>query len=56
MIRKFKDVIPEELSRMSLVREVNFGIELEQGTALISNPLYKMAPKLKELKEQFKGG
>ncbi|KAG8472758.1 hypothetical protein CXB51_034674 [Gossypium anomalum] len=49
-----KDVFPEELSGLSPVREVEFGIDLIPGIAPISISPYRMAPaELKELKSQL---
>ena len=54
IFREFVDVFPEDLSSLPPVREVDFGIELEPGTALISKAPYRMTPaKLTELKEQL---
>ena len=46
---------PEDLPSLALDRELEFGIELLPGAALISIPPYKMAPpaELKELKTQL---
>jgi hypothetical protein len=52
---EFHDVFPEDLSGMSLDRDVEFTIELQPGTAPISRRPYKMTPKeLAELKIQLK--
>ena len=54
IVREFVDVFPEDLPSLPLVKEVDFGIELELGTAPISKAPYRMAPaKLRELKEQL---
>ncbi|KAA3463936.1 DNA/RNA polymerases superfamily protein [Gossypium australe] len=48
------DVFPEELPRLPLVKEVEFGIELIPGIAPTSVAPYRMAPlELKELKVQL---
>lgn len=48
------DVFLEELSRLPLAREVEFGIELLFGTTLVSVDPYRMEPKeLKEFKVQL---
>lgn len=50
----FLDVFPDELSGLSLDREVDFDIELYPGTTLVSIVPYHMTPKdLKELKIQL---
>ncbi|KAA3473949.1 Gag-Pol polyprotein [Gossypium australe] len=52
IICEYPDVLLEELPRLPLVREIEFGIELAPGTAPISIAPYRMAPtELKELKE-----
>ncbi|XP_070038243.1 uncharacterized protein [Nicotiana tomentosiformis] len=54
VVRDFPDVFPAELSGIPLDRDIDFGIDLVQGTRPISIPLYRMAPtELKELKEQL---
>ena len=54
IVREFIDIFPEDLSSLPPVREVDFGIDLEPGTAPISKAPYKMAPtELRELKEQL---
>ncbi|KAA3487333.1 DNA/RNA polymerases superfamily protein [Gossypium australe] len=56
VVCKYPNVFPEELPRLPLVREVEFGIELVSGTAPISGALYQMAPlELEELKLTDKG-
>jgi hypothetical protein len=51
---EFPDVFPEDLSGMSLDRDVEFVIELQPGTAPFSRRTYKMTPKeLAELKVQL---
>ncbi|XP_012472425.1 uncharacterized protein LOC105789596 [Gossypium raimondii] len=53
-VKDFLDVFPEELPRLPPNREVDFGIELLPGTALVSITPYRMAPKeLVELKAQI---
>ncbi|XP_017635531.1 uncharacterized protein LOC108477495 [Gossypium arboreum] len=50
----FPDVITEELSSLTPIREVEFGIDVMLGTTPISTALYRMAPtELKELKSQL---
>ena len=54
IVREFSDVFLEDLLRLPLDRNMEFGIDLLPKSALISIPLYKMAPiKLKELKTQL---
>ncbi|XP_052888034.1 uncharacterized protein LOC128296635 [Gossypium arboreum] len=54
MVREFLDVFLEELPGLPPSREVEFGIELLPGTALVSIAPYWMAPKeLVELKAQI---
>ncbi|KAL0548949.1 hypothetical protein IC582_013427 [Cucumis melo] len=54
VVREYPDVFPDELSGLPPPREVDFAIELESGTALISRAPYRMAPvELKELKVQL---
>ncbi|KAL0556453.1 hypothetical protein IC582_004967 [Cucumis melo] len=54
VVRDFPDVFPEELPRLPPHREIEFAIELEQGTVPISRAPYRMAPaELKELKVQL---
>ena len=54
MVREFSDVFLDELSGLTLYREVNFKIETALGVAPISIAPYRMAPtKLKELKKQL---
>ncbi|KAA3466328.1 DNA/RNA polymerases superfamily protein [Gossypium australe] len=53
-VNEFSDIFPEELPGLPPNREVEFGIELLQGTALVSVEPYRMAPKeLVELKAQI---
>ncbi|KAA0041240.1 gag protease polyprotein [Cucumis melo var. makuwa] len=54
VVRDYSDVFPEELPGLPPQREIEFAIELEPGTVLISKAPYRMAPaKLKELKVQL---
>ncbi|XP_017629314.2 uncharacterized protein LOC108472337 [Gossypium arboreum] len=54
IVRDFLDVFLEELPGLPLNREVQFGIKLLPGTALVSITLYRMAPKeLTELNAQL---
>ncbi|KAA0059782.1 ty3-gypsy retrotransposon protein [Cucumis melo var. makuwa] len=54
VVRDYPDVFPEELPRLPPHREIEFAIELEQGTVPISRAPYRMAPaELKELKVQL---
>ncbi|TYK04248.1 pol protein [Cucumis melo var. makuwa] len=51
MVREYPDVFPDELPRLPPLREIDFAIELEPGTTLISRAPYRMAQaELKELK------
>ena len=51
MVCEFLDVFPEDLSRLSPNRELEFGIEVLHGSTPIFIPSYRMAPmELKELK------
>ena len=51
IVRELSDVFLEDLSRLPLDRELEFGIELLPRSTPIFIPLYKMAPdELKELK------
>ena len=43
-ISVFLDVFPDELPRLPLEQEVNFGIELKPETTPISKAPYRMAP------------
>ena len=53
-MREYPDVFPDELPGLSPLKEVDFSIELEPGTAPISRAPYRMAPaELKELKVQL---
>ncbi|KAA3469991.1 DNA/RNA polymerases superfamily protein [Gossypium australe] len=54
IVCEFLDVFPEELLGLPSIKEVEFAIELVQGTSPISIAPYRMAPtKLKELKSQL---
>jgi hypothetical protein len=54
MVCEFSDVFPEDLPRLPPDRDVEFTIELEPGTAPISQCPYRMAPKkLAEIKKQL---
>ncbi|XP_070036756.1 uncharacterized protein [Nicotiana tomentosiformis] len=55
VVNEFPEVFLDELLRIPLVREIDFGIHEMPGTQPISIPPYKMAPtELNELKEQLK--
>jgi hypothetical protein len=43
VIREFPDVFPDDLPRMPPERAIEFKIELQPGTAPISNAPYKMS-------------
>ncbi|XP_049387927.1 uncharacterized protein LOC125852238, partial [Solanum stenotomum] len=54
VVQELPDVFPEDLPGVPLVRDIDFSIDLEPGTKLISIPPYRMAPaELKELKDQI---
>ena len=54
VVREFSDVFLKDLPGLSLDRELEFGIELLSGSALISIPPYRMTlVELKELKTQL---
>ncbi|KAA0041508.1 Transposon Ty3-G Gag-Pol polyprotein [Cucumis melo var. makuwa] len=54
VVRDYLDVFSKELPRLTPQREIDFAIELEPDTVLISKAPYIMAPaKLKELKGQL---
>ncbi|KAL0551877.1 hypothetical protein IC582_010967 [Cucumis melo] len=54
VVREYPDVFSDELLGLLPPREIDFAIELEPGTALISRAPYRMAPaELKELKVQL---
>ena len=47
-------VFPDDLPGLPLDREIEFGIDLVPGTALIAKQAYRMAPtELKELQKQI---
>ncbi|KAA0048431.1 gag protease polyprotein [Cucumis melo var. makuwa] len=48
MVREYLDIFPDELPRFPPSREIDFAIELEPNTTLISRAPYRMA--LAELK------
>ena len=51
ILREFPDVFSEDLSRLSLDREIEFSIDLLPSFSLISKTPYRMAPtELRELK------
>ena len=55
VVKDFPDVFPEELPRLPLDREIEFGIDVPPGTQSISIPPYRMALlELRELKVQFR--
>ena len=55
IVKEFIDIFPEDLPSLPPVREVDFGIDLEPGTAPISKAPYKMAPtELRELKNSYR--
>jgi hypothetical protein len=54
VVCEYPDVFPDELPGMPPDRDVEFVIELQQGTAPISKRPYRMPPKeLAELKNQL---
>ncbi|XP_070049887.1 uncharacterized protein [Nicotiana tomentosiformis] len=54
VVREFSDMFLSDPPGMPPDRDIDFFIDLAQGTQPISIPLYRMAPKvLKELKEQL---
>ena len=54
IVREFVDAFPKNLPSLPPIREVDFGIDLEPGTAPITKAPYRMAPaELRELKEQI---
>ncbi|KAA0035806.1 hypothetical protein IC582_019384 [Cucumis melo] len=54
VVREYPNVFPDELPGLPPPREIDFAIELEPDTTLISRAPYKMAPaELKELKVQL---
>jgi hypothetical protein len=55
VLNEFPDVFPEELSGMSLDRDIEFVIELKPGTALIYKTPFRMTTsELAELNEHIK--
>ena len=56
IVNEFPEIFPNDLPRVPLEREIDFGIYIILDTRPISIPPYRMAPvELKELKEQLKG-
>jgi hypothetical protein len=56
VIREYPDVFTDELPRMPPERVIEFRIELQPGTTLVANALYKMSHvEMKELKVQLQG-
>ena len=54
VVNEFVDVFPEDLPGLPPDREIEFSIDLQPGTAPISQAPYRMAPaELKELKVQL---
>ncbi|KAL4388441.1 hypothetical protein GQ457_09G016770 [Hibiscus cannabinus] len=54
VVSEFIDVFPKELLGLTPTREVEFGIDIQPGTNLVSITSYQMAPiELKELKKQL---
>ena len=54
VVCEYEDVFPEELPGLPPQRVVDFGIELQPGTSLISMNPYRMAPvELQELRVQL---
>lgn len=54
VVQDFSDVFSDDLHGLPPNREIEFSIDLIPGTAPISQPPYRMAPKeLKELKTQL---
>lgn len=52
-VNEFSNVFPEDLLRVPQEREVEFVIDLDPGTTLLSKAPYRMAPvELKELLEK----
>ena len=43
VVREYQDVLPKELLGLPLVREIEFGIDLEPGVRIISKQPYRMA-------------
>ena len=54
VVCEFPDVFPDNIPGLSLVREIDFTIDLAPGTTPISRAPYHMAPaELRELKVQL---
>ena len=54
MVQEFPNVFPSNIPSVPPNRDIDFAIDLEPGTKLISIPPYRMAPaELKELKDQL---
>jgi hypothetical protein len=55
VVREYADIFLEELPRMPLERELEFNIDLKQGTESIARmPYWMSTPELQELKMQLK--
>jgi hypothetical protein len=55
VVKEFADIFPEEFPRMPPERELEFTIDLKQGTEPIVRTPYRMStPELQELKMQLK--
>ena len=55
VVKDFPEVLPDDLTKILLKREIDFGIDLIPNTKHISIPTYGMTPaELKELKSQLK--
>ncbi|KAA0057152.1 ty3-gypsy retrotransposon protein [Cucumis melo var. makuwa] len=53
VVREYPNIFPDELPGLPPLKEIDFSIELESGTAPISRAPYRMAPaELKELKKK----
>ena len=51
MVNEFQDVFSEDLSRIPVEREIEFGVDLDPKTKPITIPPYRMSPvELKKLK------
>ncbi|XP_019183692.1 PREDICTED: uncharacterized protein LOC109178486 [Ipomoea nil] len=54
VVREFPDIFPDEIPGLPPVREVEFSVDLQPGTAPISKVPYRMAPaEMAELKGQL---
>ena len=54
VVDEYTDVFPEELPRLPQFWKINFLIELQPGSVLISMAMHRMAPaELQELKTQL---